>query len=206
MNPDVLKVLEDLEKTEQDLIRCGKDMIENSDLYQFDLLVSAVLNRTLALMNGFRILILNNNYICAAHLVRLHLDSLLRLSAAWLVDDPQELSGDILKGTSLRKIRDRENNLLTDKYLVGKLLPKYPWIQSVYDATCGYVHLSNKHMMVSARVKKATRTMEVSISTEERFIDDVYRIEGIMGMIKISECIIEFVNAWIYKKRNKNST
>ena len=66
-------------------------MIQDSDLFQFDLLVSAVLNRSLALMNGFQLLIINNNYICAAHLVRLHLDSLMRLSAAWLVDDPNEL-------------------------------------------------------------------------------------------------------------------
>ena len=91
MDQDLCSILDSFDKIENDLANCGKEMIQDSDLFQFDLLVSAVLNRSLALMNGFQLLIINNNYICAAHLVRLHLDSLMRLSAAWLVDDPNEL-------------------------------------------------------------------------------------------------------------------
>lgn len=91
MDQDLCSILDSFDKIENDLANCGKEMIQDSDLFQFDLLVSAVLNRSLALMNGLQLLIINNNYICAAHLVRLHLDSLMRLSAAWLVDDPNEL-------------------------------------------------------------------------------------------------------------------
>ena len=60
-------------------------------IYPLDLLASAVLKRSMALIDGFSAMIRAENFICAAPLVRLQLDNLLRFSASWMVEKPHDL-------------------------------------------------------------------------------------------------------------------
>src|SRR2546427_10538241 len=69
--------------------------------------VAAALNRSLSLVLGFCDLI-PDNYICAAPLIRLQLDSAVRFSALWLVADPKDFAKRVSSGKPIRKLKDRD--------------------------------------------------------------------------------------------------
>src|SRR5258705_9771042 len=73
-----------------------------------DFLGIAVIKRSSVLIEGFITLLNANNYIAAAHLVRLHLDNYLRLYAIWMVEDALDFAKDILAGAQINQIKDRK--------------------------------------------------------------------------------------------------
>jgi hypothetical protein len=82
--------------------------------------VAAALHRSISLVHGFCTLI-PDNYISAASLVRLRLDSTLRFSALSLVADPEEFAKRVSSGEQINKLKDRDSERMTDAYLVKKL-------------------------------------------------------------------------------------
>ena len=97
----------------------GRYVYESGSMYPLDLLATAALNRSLNLMNGFCDLIEARNFLAAAPLIRLQLDSCLRFSAAWLVDDPHNFADKVLHDKRVDRLRDRDGNELRDRYLVA---------------------------------------------------------------------------------------
>ena len=79
--------------------------------------VAAALHRSISLVRGFCALI-PDNYISAASLVRLQLDSTLRFSALSFVADPEDFAKKVSSGERINKLEDREGERMTDAYLV----------------------------------------------------------------------------------------
>lgn len=193
------QALERLQASHQQLLDLAKAMLSNTDLYPMDLLTTAVLNRSLSLLGGFVVLVRGSNTLAALHLVRMHLDSLLRYSAAWLVEDPHAFATQVFAAKHIRKMKDRTGALMTDRYLVDKLTGEYPWVSSVYDATSGYIHLSQKHYHSSTRKKvggKNERTIESVISKDDLFIPYRLKVEAAEAMLDITGRIYEYVFGW----------
>lgn len=203
MNVTLEKALTELESCDRKLLDLSKEMLSES-IYPLDFLVTGALNRTLTLINGFVLLIRSNNYICAAHLVRLHLDTLLRVSAAWIVDEPHEFATKVMDGERIDKLKDRSGALMKDVYLAGQLSVNYPWVMNVYKETSGFIHLSKKHVFTASRVKnRAERTVESTISREDRFVPDEARIEATLAMIEITKCLYEYIYGWVETKKQR---
>lgn len=180
------------------ILELGENMLHNQNVYPMDILANAILNRSASLIDGFVLLIKENNYICAGHLVRIHLDSLLRLSAAWMVEKPNEFALKILNGEQINKIKDKDGNLMTDKHLVKALSSDYPWIENVYKESSGFIHLSYKHFYMSTGLEtKESNVLELSISKKDRFVPDISRIEAIEAMIEITNCICDYIKGLI---------
>ena len=59
-------------------------------VYPIDIYTIGAANRTLALSSGFKHHIQEFNLICAGVIVRLHLDTAIQFSAAWLVSKPHD--------------------------------------------------------------------------------------------------------------------
>ncbi|MBF9252430.1 hypothetical protein I2I11_03915 [Pontibacter sp. 172403-2] len=179
------------------LIQSGKGM------YDLDILANAVLNRALSTISGFLLLTRANNFHCAAHLVRTHLDTYLRFTGAWLVEDPHEFARNVLKGEHIRNMKDRTGAKMTDMYLKTKLSQIHPWVEKVYEETSGYIHLSNKHVFNSSILKDES-TSAFSISSEDLFVSDKLRIEATELMIEITNCICQFVSSYSLEKVNQS--
>jgi hypothetical protein len=62
------------------LIKAGKDAVGNINMYMIDFFIIGVVKRSLDLVEGFILTIDNWNLICTAPIVRMHLDTLLRLN------------------------------------------------------------------------------------------------------------------------------
>jgi hypothetical protein len=169
---------------------------DDGKLFPVDLVASAVVKRSLALLSGFVLLIREKNFICAAPLVRLHLDSLLRFSAIWLVKEPHGLATAVLGGATIRKIKDRQGNPMTDSYLVSLLSRESPWVKTVYEATSGYIHLSKAHIYNANQIDFQSKKGEIAVGKRDSFIPDSIRSEACDAMKAITEKILWFLHGW----------
>ncbi|MEP1151683.1 MAG: hypothetical protein ABJH08_08155 [Balneola sp.] len=194
--------LNKLEKQEKVILELGKKML-NGEQFPLDLLASAVLDRSLSLIFGFTSLVRDKNFLAAVHLVRCHLDNLLRFSAAWIVENPHDFANEVISGTRIEKLKDKDGKYLKDWYLRNKLSEEYTWVKNIYTETSGFIHLSNKHIFSSSRLKKGSKNLlEISISKTDNNVSDNSRLEAILGMDEITKTICRYVEGWIWTKNN----
>lgn len=174
-------------------------------LYAHDLFANAVIHRSMGLINGFVSAIESRNFICAAPLVRMHLDNLLRYYATYLVESLHDFSMQVLSGKSIRNIKDMKGYKMTDRYLVETLKTDLPWIEKVYNETCSYVHLSDKHIFNTVRPTEGKEnSLSFSITGTDNFIPDKLRLESALIMEEISIQIIKRLKQWVFTKNNPN--
>lgn len=148
MNQAVSEHIDKLKSYEKKIFDIAKKMFEPGKvfLYPLDILANAVMNRSVALIDGFCGQIENENFICAAPLIRLQLDNLLRFYASFIVQDPHNFALKVFKGIEIRKLKDSNSIKMTDRYLVSRLSKEYSWIENVYRETSGYIHLSYQQL------------------------------------------------------------
>lgn len=102
-----------------------------------------------------------------------------------------------MNGERIDKLKDTKGNFLRDSYLVSVATQEYAWVDKVYKETSGFIHLSEKHMLTSGRVKNANeRTVEFQISKEDKYVPDIAKIDAINCMIAITDCIINLLVGW----------
>jgi len=177
-------------------------MKSGKGIYPLDLYIIGILTRASSLIYGFETLINTANFFSAAHLVRPHLDNYFRLLAGWLVSDPHEFSNKVLSGHPVRKIKDKSGKLLTDAYLKEKAAEGFPWMKDVYEETSGFVHFSNKHILNATSISnKDDRTFNSYIGKSDHQVSNQSKLEAIICMIDISNCIANRVTGWIETKR-----
>lgn len=116
-------------------------------------LMLAATKRSLALADGFEAMIRDRNFHAAAPMVRMQLDTALRISALGFVDDPHVYADAIMKGVSPRKLKDDTGKLMTDHQLQVRLSAKFPWISEIYKRASGFIHLSDSHLWTAIASK-----------------------------------------------------
>ncbi len=207
MSEKILERLSHLRSYHKLHLELGKYMLEayKGAFYPLDFLAIAAMNRSLNLLDGFCMLIEAKNFIAAAPLVRLQVDNALRFSAAFLVQEPHEFAIEVLRGTPIRKLRDRDNQSMTDRYLAEKLAEEFPWLLNVYKHTSGYVHLSEKHIFNAFQAHEAEgdqAKFSAKISLRDEFVPDGIYLESIGGFKAVTDILFMYVCGWAYTKDN----
>lgn len=158
--------LKRIEQLEDELIRKGAGIVgAGADLSHADFFIFGALCRTLAQARGFRDLINARNFPCAAAILRLQLDTAMRVNALAIVDDVDAACKSVLDGEQFNRLKDRDGNKLSDAHIRKTLAQTHPWISPVYERTSDFVHLSGKHFEVSiARRDDETRMAYFQIS------------------------------------------
>lgn len=147
------QVLRDIERAEDELKQVWKDSIpQNSPIVPTHFYLAGIVNRALYHSKAFREMILANNSFVACALIRLQLDTVMRLYALFWVSNPDEFSMDVYRGIPINKLKDATGMLLTDKYLREKLESRNPWVHSVYESANGYIHFSSKHIFSGLQI------------------------------------------------------
>lgn len=202
LEPTVLDFLERLAFFDKKLQRLTAWMVKSGNgLYHLDFYISGIVNRALSLISGFDILLRNKNYLSALHLVRPHLDNYMRLHAAWLCNDPHDFANRVWKGERVDSIRDRDGKYLKDAYLKQKVSEDHPWIENVYNESSGFIHFSNKH--IAGAVSTKGDYVTTSISKVDNEVPNKDKLETIMCMVEITNCIANNIFGWICTKRIK---
>lgn len=94
----------EIERTEKLLLNSAERVTaDNANIFPFDFLANAAINRSVAISTGFRTLIRDQNFICAGALIRLHLDTVLRFMAGFIVDKPHEFATSVMGGKRINK-------------------------------------------------------------------------------------------------------
>lgn len=146
---------------------------KNKKLFKSSHYIFSIANRTISLNRAFLTLTQVNNYNAAISLVRLQVDSCLRLFALTLVSDWRDFYDEVMKGTEIRNLRDRDGNKMTDNYLVTKYDKIYNGFKLLYKNTSGFIHFSNSHIDLNTEFESLSdKTFPTKIS-----IGDIDKLE-----------------------------
>ena len=171
-------------------------------VYPLDFLSSAVLHRSMSLISGFCTMIEANNFICAAPLLRLQIDNLLRFYAAFIVSDPHEFAMEVFRGKRIRDLRDASGIKMTDHHLVTLLSAQFDWIERVYEHTSGYIHLSSKHIFNTLQGDAKTEKVSMCVGPTDEYIPDSIRIEAVEAMVETTSALMQYLDGWGFTKDN----
>ncbi len=163
----VIALLAALQDDRNAMLKLGIAMTGGKDTSAFplDLMAFGAVKRNLSLTSAMSSMVESWNMVCSRALLRLHIDTALRFSAAWMVDQPHDLASQVLKGERIDKMKDREGNRLQDAYLVKVRSADYPWLPTVYETLSGYVHFSGSHIFDSiASVNDEDRSVSFEIT------------------------------------------
>lgn len=202
---DLKSIFENFDKLEKLFIKEAKLFLqiggETGHLHTMDLFISAIINRAISLMRGFRTLADENNYISAVPLIRIQVDNCLRFYAATLVADYNEFFIEYLKGTHIRNMKDASGEKMTDNYLVTKFDKElFPGIHNLYINTSGHIHLSNEHSFLQTEiVQEKERTISTRIGHFDFFAIDE-KVDFAFNMFKASEFLLSLTKSWKFQK------
>ena len=200
--------LSGLRANRQLLLDAARAMMRAGELALFELDFIAVfaLKRAVAALVGFASLIEQRNMTCARPLLRVQIDNVLRFYAFSLANDPQKMARDVMAGTHIRKIKDRDGQALTDAYLVAKLMQDLPWLGAVYAKTSGFVHLSAQLAAVAVNDFDDDRGEVQMAITEFDDLPEPAWLEAIACFHETTQLFVHLVGTWAAAKRTTRTS
>jgi hypothetical protein len=204
MSSNLESLLEKIDNERDRHLSLGKAMFEadGHKLFSLYFLAVAALNRSLSNISAFTQLVRAKNYLVAASLVRLQLDTFLRFFASYLVGNPHEFATSVLAGAEVRKLKDRSGVLMTDRYLVDSVVSEFPWVPSVYKATSGFIHLSDKHVYSAIQSVDDDGKLSMLIGSDpDRFPSELW-VEMADGFIAATDALFRYLEGWAFTKAN----
>jgi len=168
------------------------------ELFPCDGLAMAVLDRSLNIAEGFLLLMPKHGYICAAALLRMQLDNVLRFHGVLSTSDPHDTAVEIINGVSLRKLKDRTGARMTDARLLELLEKGNPWVRLAYEQSSDYVHLSGAHVQhfLARSAKGADGRRIFRIGNNDDHLSEEER-RGIVGSFTtVTRGVLSIVELW----------
>jgi hypothetical protein len=149
--PSLIEKRKILEDYRENIILLGHSKIgQISDRFSYtDFVLLGIIQRSIELTKGFIDLMDQWNLLCSAPLIRLQIDTLLRLAYLSSLDDPEEISKKLFNGEQINRIKDNEGKKLSDARLRDYARKSFHWIDDVYENTSKFIHFSDKHIFSS---------------------------------------------------------
>jgi len=185
----------------------GKALLTASNGAQMlvDLLFYGLTNRSCNVCDAVLILVVKRNFVAAAPLVRIQMDTLLRRCYMRTLKDSVPFAEYILSGGRMDKRKDADGKFLTDARLRDYARPRYPWIDKTYEELSRLVHFSDAHIYSSMSPLKpdGSNTIHIGVGqTEESWpASEVKHLLHIM--ILLTEGILAHLYGWA-KWKNDN--
>lgn len=199
MDGQVLQAIDGLREYKGRIYDAAKGAFRGTseDFCTADIFLIAATNRAFCLLRGFCDLLESENFLCAAPLIRLQLDTCLRVAALGWVDDPNEFASKILGGTPIDTLRDNAGKPMKDSRLRDRLKEDFPWITPIYKHTSGFVHLSEKHIFNALSVADPqSGAIRMKMSDRDTFVPTSAYLEAVDGFRDLTALFLDFVNAW----------
>ncbi len=205
MNEELKNKLNILDEAIPAYIDIAKLIIKAYDyaIYHMDFYALSVINRSISLIRGFSLLIKSKNNLSALHLVRPQMDNLVRFFAAFIVDKPHDFVKRIINGEKVSNLKDKDGKKMTDFYLVTKLNEEIYWAKKIYEESCGYIHLSNKHIFATFKPSKLNEhSLNCDIGHEDEMIPLALVLNAVESMSQISLQLLKYLKGWEWTKDN----
>jgi hypothetical protein len=108
--------------------------------------MAVALQRSRHLVQAYVPLLSAKNLTAASALIRMQLDSLMRVNACFLVDSPMDLWNALKTDDPWKRVKSKDGKPLTDLYMHERLSVKFDWATDLYRQMSGYIHLSRPHL------------------------------------------------------------
>jgi len=186
---------------EADVERMRKVMIglvpAGSPMFPLDFLAFAAVKRHASSTSAFVAMVRAWNMVIARALLRMHIDTSLRFSAAWHVAEPHTFAMEVLKGERIDKLRTRAGARLTDAHLVQLHKEEHPWLPVVYEHLSGYVHFSGAHIADSIKhIGDEDRTIQFLVSEQDLKFPEFSWIEVLECFREATSILGTFLQGW----------
>lgn len=176
----------------------------NCALYTNDLILCAVANRAISLVDGFLVLAKNDNYLCALPLIRLQLDNSLRFFATSLVKNSNDFFTHFASGKPIKDYLSIDGKKLSDNYLVTQMEQRMQGVKKIYKETSNYIHLSDQHLWIINRCSDKSHNKTITVGPNSYFTDSE-KIHFIKTMLDVSLIVNIIINDWSQIKTQKSS-
>lgn len=202
MNEHTAKTLESIEKLRslrEEIPFLGSAIMQagNMSMYPMDMVIIGIVKRTLSITSAIEKLVLEWNMTCARAVLRMQIDTVLKLSAFWLSSDLQEMARDVIAGKKIIKMKDSSGKKMTDSYLYKKLGEQFEWIPKVYKYTSGYIHFSERHLFDSIiQTNDKDRTVTYAINDKDYNFHEFSWIELVKCATDCLKIIKYFLNEY----------
>ena len=200
------ELLTEIDNKSKAIINMGKQLSAISpNMEVFDLLLIAALNRTVNISKAFTCLMRDNNFIAAAPLVRINIDTLLRLYASIISEyDRNTFASKVMAGELIKKMKIRGTKKdLTDStlYLELSKVEGMEWVTDIYKAGSSFVHLEKSHIFSALKIANENeRTINMTIGFHDAFIPESEKYGSVVWMNKIVDSIINQSQIWMFEK------
>lgn len=145
-----------------------------------NILMTGILNRSLALIEAYKLLLPSNNLIVLNSLARLQIDNCIFIyGVKMLIDDGHnidEIGNAIMKEN--KKLSDYKinKNKLYDTYIISELENKYQTkIEDAYNFYCRFVHFADSALLSSSQINEEN-VLSIELSKDySRFEDNILK-------------------------------
>ncbi|WP_028871408.1 hypothetical protein [Psychroserpens burtonensis] len=174
----------------------------------FDIFLIAALNRTVNISKAYTSLIRDNNFIAAAPLVRINIDTLLRLYASIISEyDRNTFASKVMGGELIKKMKLRGTKQNLSDFLLYTEISKVEnmeWVTDIYKAANSFVHLEKSHIFSSLKVADdKERIINMSIGFHDSFVPESEKFGSAVWMNKTIDSIIQQAQIWMYEKAQR---
>lgn len=194
----VRALLEALDQDRQALLELGLSVMGKSGdpFFPLDLLVFGALKRSVSTAAAMVMMVEARNMVCARTLLRTHIDTSLRFSAAWLVEKPHEFASGILQGERIDRMKGRDGKKLTDAHLVASHAADHPWLPAVYAQLSGYVHFSGSHIIDSVGALEDDGRIQFALTAEDLNFPDTSWLEVLECFRETTEILAKYLQGY----------
>ena len=203
------QLLTEIDNKSKAIINMGKQLNAISpQMETFNFLLIAALNRTVNISKAYTTLIRDNNFIAAAPLVRINIDTLLRLYASIISEfDRNTFASKVMDGELIKKmkLKGTKKDLRDDTlYLELSKTEGMEWVEDIYKAGSSFIHLEKSHIFSSLKIADdKERIVNMTIGFHDAFIPESEKFGSTVWMNKIIDSIIQQAQIWMYEKAQK---
>lgn len=183
--------LAEIERLGDELMKqVARSMTMEKDFTSSDMFMLGAVRRTLAQSKGFSQLISARNFPCAAAILRMQIDTAMRVYALYCMTNRDSCCQALLGEQKFNTLKGADGQKMTDANLRKNLAKHYPWINSIYEATSDFIHLSGRHFYNSiSNLDEETRTIHFSISGNDPDRPDTAYNEILGAFLAVSKLV-----------------
>jgi hypothetical protein len=112
-------VLADIKRSEREILALYEKQVYTPGPVGYQhFYLFGIARRALAQSAAFQQMVLSQNSLVAASILRLQLDTVLRLYALFWIADSEDFAFQVFNGTAINRLRAADGSLLTDAYLL----------------------------------------------------------------------------------------
>lgn len=172
-------------------------------LYAMDLYILGIVKRTLSNIKAMGLLVESWNLLAARTMLRTHIDTAIRLHAAWIVNDPNEFALNVLNGKQIDQLNDRNGKQMKDKHLISVLEGEYNWLRTVYNNLSGYIHFSDSHISSSIQNLEDNGKFSIRLSEYDFEYPESSWVEVLECFNELTGMVIGHLGSYSEGKRAK---